>query len=316
MVSLFTSQTPAVSGNDGAPGITTATSLMFAVAGVISHVRFWAANDTLSGTWTGAVWQVTSDDGGGSGTGTLLGSKAVSAAGITPNAWNLIELDTPVPVVPGVLYRIGLHTPAWYVATNGFFNSPLVNGDITAPENGSDPIGLGTLRQGTFIVNAAIQYPTQVGLTASYFIDVDFIPDGSTPAEGTSDVGLDFSVSATGGADAEGSAALGIGLAVAASGTARAQGAVALTLGLAPAAAGERASQGAVALGLGLAVAASGERAARGAVALGLNLAVTASGSNGEAGCPVSPWPWTPRVLTGYPETARPVKSFPGGECS
>jgi len=42
---------------------------------------------------------------------------------------------------------------------------------------------------------------------------------------------------------------------------------------------------------------------------------VSASGSNGDAGCPVSPWPWTPGVASGYLWTPRAVKSFPGGDC-
>lgn len=153
---------------------------------------------------------------------------------------------------------------------------------------------------------------------AALGLDLAVSATGGAAAEGVASVGLDFAVAATGGAAAEGQAALGLGLglAVAAQGSSPAGGTVALTLGLAPAATGERASLGAAAVGLGLAVAAVGERESLGSVALGLNLAVSATGSNGDVGCPIPAFPFTPSPVGAYPWTARPVKSFPGGECS
>lgn len=175
--SLFTSETPAGSFSDGAPGIVTATTLNFAVDGEITHVRFYAASGTLSGTWTGAVWEVTADDTGNGGAGTLLASKTTSGAGVTPGAWNTIALDTPVPVTAGPLYRIGLHTPEWYVVTNNFFLSGgLVNGDVIAD------VRTGSRHQGAFAIDAGLIYPNLVGSSASYFVDVVFQEDGGDPA--------------------------------------------------------------------------------------------------------------------------------------
>lgn len=211
--SLFTSQTPDSSFSDGAPGITTSTTLHFVVDGTITHVRFYASSGVLTGTWTGAVWQVTGDDTGNAGTGTLLGSKGVSAAGISASAWNTIALDTPISVTADTLYRVGLHTPAWYVASNNFFAaSGLTNGNILADVRSS------SRHQGAFVINAALTYPTAVGSSANYFIDVVFeAAGGAAPGEGAAALGLNFAIAATGAvppAAGEGAAAFGINFAI------------------------------------------------------------------------------------------------------
>lgn len=179
MANLFTSQTPALPDNsDGSPGITTATTVVFAEDGVVSGVRFYATT-TVGGTYTGALWEVTDND---AGTGTLLASKT---AGVTPTGgtWNTITFDTPVSVTAGTPYRTGLFSGAGrYVATVGFFSSGLTNGDITAPaHNGA--AGPYTVFQGTFVINAALTYPTSTSGSASYFVDVEYTAEtGDTSA--------------------------------------------------------------------------------------------------------------------------------------
>ncbi len=180
--SLFTVQTPAVSASDGAPGITTGTTLQFAVAGTVTHIRWYVGPFNAGGTWTGALWEVTGDDGsgGGAGTGTLLASKAFSGTPVD-GTWNTIALDTPVTIDISKVYRVGVHNGSRYVATNSFFTSALVNGDITACADSSN-LGFGVIRQGTFIINASLTYPTQVGSSACYFADVVFAPDAGAGA--------------------------------------------------------------------------------------------------------------------------------------
>jgi Domain of unknown function (DUF4082) len=175
VASLFTSQTPVGTNNsDGAPGITVATTVRFAQAGWVTAVRFYATT-TVSGTYTGGLWQVTANDDPGPGAGTLLASKVLSGSP-TAGAWNLIVLDTPVAVTTGVLYRVGVHSSdGRYVNTASFFTADVVNGDITADATGDDPVGLGTLRQGTFTINAALSYPLQTFNASAYFADVDFV---------------------------------------------------------------------------------------------------------------------------------------------
>lgn len=177
--SLFTSQTPAVQGTDGSPGITTATTVKFAVDGTVSAIRFYATS-TPSGTYTVAIWEVTGTDAGAGGTGTLLQSQTIAAGSITGNAFNSVSI-TPVSVVSTKLYRVGVHNPSLYVATNSFFTSALTNGNITGVQDNTDPLSNGwTIRQGTFIIDAALQYPRQVGSSASYFADVVFAAAGGS----------------------------------------------------------------------------------------------------------------------------------------
>ena len=190
---LFSTQTPTGTNNDdGAPGITTATTVRFTQPGYVTAVRFYATT-TVSGTYTGGLWQVTHDDNPGPGAGTLLASK-VRPSLPTAGGWNLITFDTPIPVTPGVLYRTGVHSSAGrYVSAPAFFGADVVNGQIIADAGGDDPVGLGTLRQGTFEINAALTYPDDTFNTSSYFIDVEFasvVDAGDTANAGVADVGV------------------------------------------------------------------------------------------------------------------------------
>ena len=189
---LFTSQTPAAQGSDGAPGITTATAFKLANPRTCEGIQFYATA-TPSGTYTVALWRVTNTDAGAGGTGTLIASKAVSSVGITGNAYNIVNF-APGDVVGGEsldldtthLYRAGVHNGSLYVATNSFFTSALTNGDITGVQDNTDPLSNGwTIRQGTFIIDAALQYPRQVGSSASYFVGPVLAATGGGSADGS-----------------------------------------------------------------------------------------------------------------------------------
>ncbi|GAA0494794.1 hypothetical protein Ade02nite_19720 [Paractinoplanes deccanensis] len=231
MANLFTSQTPLSGDNaDGAPGITTATTLRFATDGVINAVRFYATA-TVGGTYTGAIWQIDTTDNPGPGTGTLLASKVrpTLPAGGT---WNLIVLDTPVAVTAGTLYRVGVHnSDGRYVASGAFFGVALTNGDITAIANGDNPTGSGTVNQGTFAIDPALTYPVSTFNSASYFVDVDYTP-ASAGVSGTVTATLPaLSGAATGTAQATGAAAAVLPVAAAAAtGSAVVTGTTAATL--------------------------------------------------------------------------------------
>lgn len=225
MANLFTSQTPSITdASDGTPGITTATTVVFAVDGTVTGVRFYATA-TVSGAYTGALWEVTDND---VGTGTLLASKT---AGVTPTGgtWNTIAFDTPVSVTAGVGYRVGIFSGAGrYVATLGFFSSGLTNGNISAPaHNGA--AGPFTVFQGTFAISASLTYPTGTSGSASYFADVEFADSGVT-----GDAALTLpaiTAAGTGTASATGSAASTLpAVTVAGVGAASASGAAAPTL--------------------------------------------------------------------------------------
>jgi Domain of unknown function (DUF4082) len=172
---LFTSQVPSSNNNsDGTPGITPATTVVFAVSGTVPGVRFYATT-TVSGVYTGGLWTVDSSDPGG---GTLLQQKTL---GVTPTggAWNDIIFDTPIAVTAGVPYRVGVFSGAGrYVATLGFFSvAGLTNGNVSAPQHGTAVAGK-TVSQGTFRIDASFGYPNTSGNGTSYFIDVLFNADG------------------------------------------------------------------------------------------------------------------------------------------
>ncbi|MEV6297849.1 DUF4082 domain-containing protein [Actinoplanes sp. NPDC051861] len=170
---LFTNQVPTAGHADGTPGITTATSEVFAKDGYSTGIRFYAS-DTISGTYTVALWQVTGEDNPGPGAGDPLATKVMPVPP-TPDAWNVVPFDDPVPVTANTLYRAGMHnSDGRYVATTSFFTGPLVNGNITAPQNGDDPTGLGSLLQGTYEINAALAYPDNAFSASCYFVEAEF----------------------------------------------------------------------------------------------------------------------------------------------
>lgn len=177
MANLFTSQTPSITdASDGAPGITTATTVVFAEDGTVTGVRFYATS-TVSGTYTAGLWTVDSSD---AGTGTLLASKTMGAAP-TGGTWNTVTFDTPVSVTAStVAYRVGIFSGAGrYVATVAFAefaggSGGLTNGDIFAPPNNDNPVGSVVIKQGAFTIDAAFSYPTGGSGGTCYFVDVEF----------------------------------------------------------------------------------------------------------------------------------------------
>jgi len=113
-----------------------------------------------------------------------------------------------VSVTSGGLYRVGVHnTEGRYVATvsfAAFASGGLTNGDLFASFDGSNPVGLGSLSQGTFQINAAPTYPTQSFSASCYFVDVQFLQvDGNPPPEATgAGAAFNATVDTTGGAAA------------------------------------------------------------------------------------------------------------------
>lgn len=175
MANLFTGQTPESADNsDGTPGITSAVTVVFAGDGVVAGVRIFTTT-TVGGTYTGALWQVTASD---PGTGTLLASKVYAGATPAGGAWLDIAFDDPVPVTAGTAYRAGVHnSEGRYVATLGFFDEALTNGDISAPAHNGTAGGF-TVSQGVFRIDAAIGYPNSPGGgQTNYFADVSLTPD-------------------------------------------------------------------------------------------------------------------------------------------
>lgn len=175
--SLFTVQTPSGgNGSDGgAAGITTATGMSFAINGFVNAVRFFATTTVGAGeTYTAELWQATAPT-----TGTRLGVATAGSASIVAGTWNVINFGSPIAVTLNTPYYTSInndHNQGRYVATAGFFSAGgLTNGNITAWQDGTDPFGLGTMRNGTFKDNSAPNnFPNLTSGAACYFVDVVF----------------------------------------------------------------------------------------------------------------------------------------------
>jgi hypothetical protein len=173
--SLFTSQTPGIPNISEAQTVTVATTVYFATAGSVSGCRFFAPT-TIGGTFEAALYEVTADDNpAASGTGTLLGTATFGT--LTTGAWNTVSFSSPISVTTGKAYRVGVRTSEGrYAATSAFFNaSGLTNGNITAPQTGTNPgaVGIGNLDNGSFIESITV-YPNKTFNGNCYFVDVIF----------------------------------------------------------------------------------------------------------------------------------------------
>lgn len=189
----------------------------------------------------------------------------------TLDDWNEVALPAPVLVQAGQTYCPAVRILR-YCITNDLF--PLTNGDLSAAAHAG--------HYSTADPDGSVTFPNNGSDAGCYFVDLVFT--ATEPAEGEGAVGLGLAVAATGARTSRGGAAAGLGLTVTA--------------------AGSRAALGALSGGLGLAVAAAGARPSGGAAAAGLSFAVVARGSNGDAGRPVSAYPWTPRPVRSFSEVA------------
>lgn len=188
MTTLFGGATPGGSQFlDGSPGIKVCTTFTFhnagvGVAGQVTEIWFYVGAQT-GGTWTVLGWEVTNNDVGAGGTGTLVASQAFSGTP-TANAWNKVTLSSPVsiPADYNRRWRFGVHNPQYYWAQNSFFDThDETNAPITAYRDNDTTSTLGAIYQGTFAIGSSTTtYPAQTGSKANYAIDVTFVASGGT----------------------------------------------------------------------------------------------------------------------------------------
>jgi uncharacterized protein DUF4082 len=175
-------------GNDGgAAGITTATTVQLLDAGTITGIQF-RATTTVVGTdlYTVSVWRVDTNDAPiDSGTGTMLASATVLGSALTPGAYNDVPFATPVTITPlttGYRCEVWSPNPGRYVASGGFFAPADVlsaGGYVKAWHGGDDTFLLGSIAQGTFLINAPHGYANGSFNASSYFVGPIFEPTGS-----------------------------------------------------------------------------------------------------------------------------------------
>lgn len=291
---------------DGGQDYDLAVGWSCAVAGSVLGVEWFAPTNPPTVTTLAKLWRVSDN--------ALLASKTfVPIDGIRQD----ILFDTPVPIGAATAYRVSIYTDR-FTLTFDYGGWPITNGNLsTLNPDGWLAVGAG--------------FPDNGPRTALYHMSPIVQTGEDPPAEGSAAFTLDLAVSGGGARDSSGAAALGLDLALAGVGQRASAGAAALGVGLEMAGAGERESLSQAAFSLNLAVGSSGSRPSSGAAAFTLalqlagtgqsavpegqaaftlDLALATAGSNGSAGRPVTPFPFTPAAVTGFPCTPRPVKSF------
>lgn len=189
---LWTSYTPAVTNANDSQQYALGTNWYAVVPGWSLGAK-WRFPDTLpTGSVTAKLWRVDGDD-----TQLASGVELASATFVSPvaGAVNEVRWSTPIVIDANLEYNVSIKTADRYVASPGYDpfdlgGTGITSGDLRAPANGSDPIGLGTLHNGVLNDLTGHQFPYQTFSNSNYWVDVIFTtddPTGATPS--SSDAG-------------------------------------------------------------------------------------------------------------------------------
>jgi hypothetical protein len=150
---IFTTQTPAITGGNDGVNYELGTVFTSGVAGQVTAIRFWKdSNET--GTHTGRIWSTT---------GQVLAS--VTFSGETASGWQQQNLTTPLSILANTQYVVSVNTGNnYYVATSGGLASSVVNGDLS------------TVVGNNGVYGSPGQFPTNSYNHGNYFRDVVFAP--------------------------------------------------------------------------------------------------------------------------------------------
>lgn len=134
------------------------------VNGWITHIRFYRAAAN-SGIHVVHLW----NDGGNLATQTV-GTE-------TADAWNDVQLTTPIAVTAGTVYTAGYHTDtAHYSFDSHFFDADVTSGQLIGPSSAS------VSGNGLFGYGVAGTFPTDSFNNSNYGIDVFFTDTDPTAA--------------------------------------------------------------------------------------------------------------------------------------
>ena len=163
-VSLFTNQLPAGTFEDGVQ-MSLGVVMNFAVAGQITHVRWYCPSNPPVGSVYAAVF--------GANEARLTPEPDVTFGTLTGATWNTVALAAPI-VVPAASQRvIGIKTPSRYpAATSGTTPAspfPLTNGPLSVASGGGRYTTFGNSSN-------RVEYPDSNFNNGCYFVDVVFVP--------------------------------------------------------------------------------------------------------------------------------------------
>lgn len=153
---LFSAQVPTTPDATDGTGVTLSTRFTSDADGNVTGMRFYRAA-TAPASVIGLLY---------TDAGTEL---ARATFGTLTTGWNSVNFPTPVAIVAGTAYRVAYWSSGPYVASTGFFNTPVTNGHLTGTN-------------GYFGYSATPASGTQQFNAGSYFADVLFTVTGAVAA--------------------------------------------------------------------------------------------------------------------------------------
>ena len=184
------STTPTIADSGEAAGVELGLKFRSDVNGYVTGVRFYKSASN-SGTHTANLW-------------TASGSLLATAAFVneTASGWQQVSFNPAVQISPATTYVVSYYTPTGHYAYgSGFFSSTGVDTTpLHALANGVDG------GNGVYTYGASSSFPTSSYNASNYWVDVMFVPQGSTvpptitatsPVNGAGGVATNTAVSAT-----------------------------------------------------------------------------------------------------------------------
>lgn len=217
--SLYTTETPAGETAES-PGPTLGTVIIPAVAGTITHLKWYVPSVLPSNA---AAFPFLLYD---SASNTLLTSETVV---LSTSGWVTVPLSSPQHVNANQAFIPCVYSASQYVFSAAYFNSSgRTIGNLTAPQSSADPQGIGNGR----FRSSANGFPSSTFNGNNYWTDVVFVPDGGLPSAAPAGQAIPVSLGST-------AAALGLSTAPSGQAVPVAIGATAAALGLSAAPAGQ-----------------------------------------------------------------------------
>jgi hypothetical protein len=130
-----------------------------AVSGSVTGLRFYKGPQN-TGPHVADLWN---------SNGTLLATATFSNE--TASGWQQVNFSSPVSITAGTTYIASYHTNGDYSANDGFFTSPVVSGDLTAPASGN----------GVYAYGSGGIFPTNTFDASNYWVDVVYTKGATAP---------------------------------------------------------------------------------------------------------------------------------------
>lgn len=153
--SVFTSQSPVLTGQNDATTYELGLKFTSDQPGAVTAIRYWK-DGSETGTHVGHIWAA---NGGELGNVTFINE--------TASGWQTGFFTTPVAIAANNTYTVSANINAFYVATTNALGSPIVDGPLSTVADGHNGV-FGTI--GTFPANSS--------QNTNYFRDVVFAPSG------------------------------------------------------------------------------------------------------------------------------------------